>query len=590
MSRWTQQLARSLPGLALALIGLGIQISPIPSEIPWLGYTIAATGGVLLFPMLVWPLVRGTRPTQRRASDSPGEPLESLTVSQIPRQVRIEERVIEEHLGDRAFRLLHFLSENKGNWYPVAHLVSLLYPDPDSSPEQADQALSRYKRAINDLLRPHLGGEDAVESWPNRGYRIRPSLKVQPGPAIPAGWRPRRVLWISVGAATLGAIAVFLIIVYWPPPEPPLQPITITIASSSTKKEWMNQAVAAFNEESKTNEQFRIEGRPIVVTVLLEEIEPGRWDHYRSGSMIRDTLSRKIEPTILSPAERSWILELKRKWPERKTIVTDDGTDLLRTPLVIAMWRSRATALNCWPTAGPDCTWERLRALASSANGWEMLGHPEWGKLKYGYGFVGQSNSATFTMVLSCMSGLRKTSGLTLDDVRLENGCGQAMMPLTKPPEDTAVIQVSEKSEWALRDMWQKGPAYSDAVTTYEQEVIEVMAEQAPRLPEQIVAAYPRDGTISATHPFAILDGAPWVTPDQVKAAGIFRQFLLSRQQQSLLSDYGFRPRDPATKLGVRIDPTKGADPQADLVLVEVPHSQVIDAVVKLWETIGTPK
>jgi len=529
----------------------------------------------------------------------PVDSLELLAISDAPRQVRIGRLVIEEQLGDRAFRLLKFLANNKGQWYPVSHLASLLWPDPDTSPAQADQALSRYKRAINDLLRPHLGGQDAIESWPHRGYRIKSRLdgqgeKAPLAPPSASPWQKLSCFLLPIWRKPVFLTAILVLgggILVWALfPNGPPEPIKITVASSSTKKEWLNQAIRIFNEDSKANAQLQIEGRPITVTVLLEEIEPGRWDHYRSGSMISDILSRKIEPTIASPAEPSWILKLKEKWPERKAMVSDDGPGLVQTPLVIAMWQSRATALNCWPTAGPDCIWERVRALASSADGWGTLGHPEWGKLKYGYGFVGKSNSATFTMVLICMSGLQKSAGLTLDDVRRETGCGQAMMALRKPPADTAVIRIEEKSEWALRDMWQMGPAYLDAVTTYEQEVIEVMAEQAPRLPEPIVAVYPQDGTILATHPFTILDGAPWVTPEQVKAAEVFRQFLLSRQQQSLLLRYGFRPADVAVPLGPLIDPTYGANPQAHLVQVEVPHSQVIDAVVKVWEQIRTQK
>ncbi len=107
---------------------------------------------------------------------TPEDPLELLAVSETPRQVRIGRLVVQEHLGDRAFRLLRFLADHKGDWYPVAHLEALLWPNPDTSPYQAHQALSRSKRAINDLLRPYLKGQDAVESWPHRGYRMRPTL------------------------------------------------------------------------------------------------------------------------------------------------------------------------------------------------------------------------------------------------------------------------------------------------------------------------------------------------------------------------------------------------------------------------------
>ena len=107
---------------------------------------------------------------------SPADPLELLVVSEAPRQVRIGRLVVEEQLGDQAFRLLKFLATNKGRWYPVHSLVSLLWPDPDNSPLQANQALARDKRRINDLLGPYLGGQEAVESWPHRGYRMKPRL------------------------------------------------------------------------------------------------------------------------------------------------------------------------------------------------------------------------------------------------------------------------------------------------------------------------------------------------------------------------------------------------------------------------------
>jgi hypothetical protein len=107
---------------------------------------------------------------------SPADPLELLVVSEAPRQVRIGRLVVEEQLGHQAFRLLKFLAENKGRWYPVHYLVDYLWPDPDDSPLQANQALARAKRDINVLLGPYLGGQEAIQSWVHRGYRMKPSL------------------------------------------------------------------------------------------------------------------------------------------------------------------------------------------------------------------------------------------------------------------------------------------------------------------------------------------------------------------------------------------------------------------------------
>ncbi len=377
-----------------------------------------------------------------------------------------------------------------------------------------------------------------IQSLADRLSRIDKKL----GAHMPPVWR-KPAFWLMAFLVALIGVVLFAVL----PPKP--STIEITMASSSTKTEWVNQAVRAFNEDSKANSELQIDGRPIHVEVLLEEEEPGVFDHYRSGSMVSDVLDNKIEPTIASPAEQSWIQKLRADWRESQAekswssklgqdlsssvVTSGKAPGLLRTPLVIAMWQSRAEALGCWPRSGLDCTWARLRNLATSPDGWGMLGHPEWGKLKFGYGYVGRSNSATFTQALSCMSGLQKISGLTLKEVGAENRCGEAMHTLTV--SQTALIRIHQRSDRVLRDMRDKGPEYLDAGTNYEKKVIEVMQDSRPLLPEPIVAVYPQDGTIAPTHPFAILDGAPWVTPVQAEAAAVFLQFLLSDQQQSRL-------------------------------------------------------
>ena len=100
-----------------------------------------------------------------------------------------------------------------------------------------------------------------------------------------------------------------------PTPTPPRETIIlISMASSSTKKQWVDQAVETFNALSKTEGRLQLDGKPIEVEIILEETSPGKWDHYRSGSMITDILDDKIKPTIASPAQKSWILKLNREW------------------------------------------------------------------------------------------------------------------------------------------------------------------------------------------------------------------------------------------------------------------------------------
>jgi hypothetical protein len=90
----------------------------------------------------------------------------------------------------------------------------------------------------------------------------------------------------------------------------------------------------------------------------------GKAVDYRSGTMVNDTLKGTIEPTILSPGDVSWLSKLEHEWEAQKggdVISAVDSPILVRTPLVVAMWQSRAAALGCWPTPGPDCTWAAAR-------------------------------------------------------------------------------------------------------------------------------------------------------------------------------------------------------------------------------------
>ena len=157
--------------------------------------------------------------------------------------------------------------------------------------------------------------------------------------------------------------------------------IKITLASASTKKEWIDASVKAFNAGSKADSALQLNGKRISVGVVMEELEPGKLDHYRSGTMVGDTLSGKIKPTAVSPGEQTWIDKLNSDWQAShgKALTTGKGQPLLRSPVVVAMWRSRAVALGCWPAPAPECTWQELSDLAAGPNGWGRFGHGEWG-------------------------------------------------------------------------------------------------------------------------------------------------------------------------------------------------------------------
>jgi len=127
-----------------------------------------------------------------------------------------------------------------------------------------------------------------------------------------------------IGAGLLTAVAAGVFIQHEPGTSPPVnaasvQPaapanaINVSIANTSTKQLWMRRAVTDFNRRSLSDESLQVNGKPIRVEDI-EEIVDGKKSDYRSGTMVADTLSGKIKPTVLSPGDESWISVLKREW------------------------------------------------------------------------------------------------------------------------------------------------------------------------------------------------------------------------------------------------------------------------------------
>jgi Ca-activated chloride channel family protein len=361
--------------------------------------------------------------------------------------------------------------------------------------------------------------------------------------------------------------------------------IHISMANSSTKELWLHRAVDAFNSESPREARWQVQGKSVFVDVIQEVID-GKKADYRSGTMVTDTLDGRIKPTILSPGDETWIARLNDDWQglHNTPATTGQAPVVAQTPLVVTMWQSRAKALGCWPNVQAQCTWQSIGRLASDPNGWASMGQPAWGKFKFGYGYVGESNSGTLSAVLMCTLGVGKTGGLSMQDVQATNGCGQTIAAL-----ETAKVHSGTKSDWLLGQMLTGGPEYLDAVVTNEAEVVAFNEQNGPKLREPLVAAYPHDGTILFGHPYAILDGVPWVSPEQVSAAEIFREFLLSNDQQAALVSYGLRPVDPAVQVGPPIEGAHGANPDARLVAIGLPEPLVIRRVQEVWHQVKKP-
>jgi Ca-activated chloride channel family protein len=347
----------------------------------------------------------------------------------------------------------------------------------------------------------------------------------------------------------------------------PAGAVVVEIHSSNTKQDWMDQVVASFNAGGHT-----VNNKPIVATVA----------HIGSGSSMNDILEGKVQPVVWSPGSDLWVTSINQAWQDRTggQLIRAECPATLRLPLAIAMWRPMAEALG-WPNE--PIGWDDLAALSTNPDGWAAFGHPEWGEFKFGHPHPEHSNSGMLSLVAEVYSAAGLVEGLTVEAVK-----SQAVMDDVGAVEQRVFHYGKTDTDILLR-MTQRGPEYLHAVTSYEANVIKWNRDHGSELRFPLVAIYPDDGTFWVENPYCILDAADWVSDEQEQAAVIFRDYLLSSQQQALAVDWGLRPANAGVALHAPIDLEHGAVPA--ITIEQVPHlaypsDEVVGHILDVWHEV----
>jgi Ca-activated chloride channel homolog len=340
----------------------------------------------------------------------------------------------------------------------------------------------------------------------------------------------------------------------------PKDAVVIDIASSNTKENWMNAVAARFNGEDHTISS----GEPIFVRVA----------HVTSGGSQQDILDGKIQPTVWSPGDSSWVAGANQVWKDRsgRPLVSDVCPASIYAPTGFAMWRPMAEALG-WPDT--PISWDDIVALSANPDGWASLGHPEWGQFKFGHTHPAFSNVGLQIMTALVYSTVGTTAGLTLDKTYSE----KVIEAFTLVELNT--YHYGKQNKTLIDLMALRGPNYLHAINSSEAAVLKVNIEQADTLRFPLVFIFPAEGTFWSEHPYCILE-ADWVTPEQTEAAEIFRDYLLDQEQQELAIDNFLRPRDTSIPLHAPLALEDGTDPrvtQETVPALESPSAEVAEAV-----------
>lgn len=350
------------------------------------------------------------------------------------------------------------------------------------------------------------------------------------------------------------------------PPPAPQRATEVSVLYSSEKKEWMEAAAAQYQKDHPD--------------VKLTLTAMGSLDAAQA------IVDGKEKPTIFSPADSLVENLVAADWkaagkPDLFAASGDDAPQpLVITPLVFVAWEDRAAALL--KASGGAIGWKTIHAGVTANEGWPAIGgKPAWGFVKLGHADPARSNSGLQTLYSMTLAFYGKPSGIEVGDF-LKPGYQKFIREIEK-----GVPHLEASTTAFMTDMLRFGPSKYDVAVVYESTALAQVATAEGRW-GKLKIYYPAT-TLWSDHPAAVLHG-DWVTEPQRAAARQFIGYLRSRPMQELaMSQYGFRPADPAV-------PIKTSDPtnpfarnvergvKIDIpAMAPAPSGEVVRAMLMMW-------
>ena len=284
------------------------------------------------------------------------------------------------------------------------------------------------------------------------------------------------------------------------------------------------------------------------------------------------------QPTVWTPAATSWLRILGHDLASNDVanLLPDETPSLMQSPLVLAMPRPMAEALG-WPNT--PVGWGDILKLAQDPRGWGLYGHPEWGRFRLGKTSPVQSTSGLHALVAVYYAATGLSADLTASDLE-----DPKVVEFVRGVEASVLHYGNTVSGFfeALRaaDAKRTALTYVSAIATEEKQVLDYNAAK-PATP--LVAVYPKDGTMVADHPYAILS-APWVDANEQAAAGAFLTWLQAPERQRRFMAAGFR--DSAGRLATNFGLSNGIVPEGPAIVLRAPSPAVLHLIRSSWENV----
>ena len=338
--------------------------------------------------------------------------------------------------------------------------------------------------------------------------------------------------------------------------------VTITIAYGSEKKRWLEWAKDEFARSDA--------GRGIVVDLMSVGSQEGA----------QRVIDNKQPIHAWAPASSAWESTFRGDFQVRHGSDPIGRREVLAlSPMVYVWWKERYQAFLAKYGAGDA---KNLAIALTEPTGWAGIANkPDWGLMKFSHTRPDQSNSGLMALALLASEFHGKTRALAQADV-LDAGFQKWLAGI-----ESAVTGMEGSTGDMMKAMVQRGPSSYDCVLVYEAVAIDFMAAAQGRWGD-LTVVYPRNNVWN-DNPFYVIK-APWTSPSQQRAAGVFCDFLLSETAQRKALEHGFRPGNTNVPvLGPDSPFTKyaGNGLRNDLnTVIEVPPAEVITTLLMSWQRL----
>ncbi len=279
-----------------------------------------------------------------------------------------------------------------------------------------------------------------------------------------------------------------------------------------------------------------------------------------------------FKPTVWSPASSFW--GRLANYEADKPLTATDNPSLVRTPLVIAMWKQLADAYG-YPKH--KLGYKQLGELAQ--HGWAAVGKPQFGAFKFVHTNPDFSTSGLSEVAAQYYAAAGKSEGLTVADVTNPKVRDEVAKI------ENSIVHYGDTTLFVEDELAKGGLGYASAAAIEEATLIDFNRKSHG---DKLVAIYPSGGTFYSDSPLMTLN-APWVTPAQKAAARQFTAFLGKDVTAQKAGRFGFRPADPAVKPAGLVTAANGADPAEPTRVLTLPEPEVLAKIKAEWRAHRKP-